>query len=46
MARRRLADQVQIDLLFNFSIRQIIQKLWFDGAHHSELVEEQEHYFE
>ncbi len=40
------ADQVEIDLLFNLPVGQIVQKLWGDVAHHSELVEEQNHYLQ
>ena len=44
MARRRLAGQVEIDLICDLPVGQAVEKLWFDVAHHSELVEEQEYY--
>ena len=45
-ADKPFAGQVQIDPLFDLPIRQIVEKLWFDVAHHSELVEEQKNNFE
>ena len=45
-ARKPFADQVEVDLLFDLAVRQVVEQLWFDVAHHSELVEEQEDDFE
>ena len=41
-AGKPFTGQVQIDLLFDLAVRQVVEKLWFDVAHHSELVEEQD----
>ena len=41
-ARRRLARQVKIDLIFNLPVGQVVEELWSGKAHHPEHAEGQE----